>query len=371
MQLIQIKEPQEWNQLITALPGAHVLQSWQWGQVKSRFSWEPLPFIWRDAAGKLAAASLILQRTVTIGGFTPRLRVLYAPKGPLLDWADKALVIRVLDDLQNFAKQQSAIFIKIDPDLCLGWGIPGEADAKQDQSGLSIRKNLLERGWTFSDEQIQFRNTVLIDLTPDEDQILARMKQKTRYNIRLSARRGVSVRSGGLSDLDMLYEMYAKTALRDNFVIRSPEYYRLVWETFIKAGFAEPLIAESEGKPIAAVFIFRFASTARYLYGMSLEEQRDKMPNYLLQWEAIRQSKAAGCITYDMWGAPDEFDASDSLWGVYHFKKGFNGQVLRTLGAWDYPSRPLLYRLYTNILPRVMNLMRRRGKSETKKRIMT
>ena len=223
MQLIQIKEPQEWNQLITALPGAHVLQSWQWGQVKSHFGWEPLPFIWRDAAGKFVAASLILRRTVTIGSFTPRLRVLYAPKGPLLDWADKALVIRVLDDLQNFAKQQSAIFIKIDPDLCLGWGVPGEADAKQDQSGLSISQNLRERGWTFSDEQIQFRNTVLIDLTPDEDQILARMKQKTRYNIRLSARRGVSVRSGGLSDLDMLYEMYAKTAVRDGFTIRSPE----------------------------------------------------------------------------------------------------------------------------------------------------
>ncbi|MFH1446735.1 MAG: peptidoglycan bridge formation glycyltransferase FemA/FemB family protein, partial [Chloroflexota bacterium] len=282
------------------------MQSWQWGQVKSHFGWQPLPFVWHDDAGKLAAASLILQRTVNIGGFTPRLRVLYAPKGPLLNWSDIALVRRVLDDLQNFAKQKSAIFIKIDPDLCLGWGVPGEAGAQQDQSGQSISQNLLERGWIFSDEQVQFRNTVLIDLTPDEDQILAGMKQKTRYNIRLSARSGVSVRSGGLSDLDMLYEMYAKTAVRDGFAIRSPEYYHLVWETFMIDGFAEPLIAESEGKPIAGIFIFRFAGTAHYLYGMSLEEQRDKMPNYLLQWEAIRQSKAAGCTIYDMWGAPDE-----------------------------------------------------------------
>ncbi len=105
------------------------------------------------------------------------------------------------------------------------------------------------------------------------------------------------------------------------------------------------------------------------MFGMSLELARELMPNYLLQWEAIRMSKALGCCAYDMWGAPDVFDESDSLWGVYRFKEGFNGLTLRHLGAWDYPSRPTLYRLYTRALPKLLNLMRARGKAQNRKKV--
>ena len=91
------------------------------------------------------------------------------------------------------------------------------------------------------------------------------------------------------------------------------------------------------------------------------------MPNHLLQWEAIRLSKDLGCESYDMWGAPDVFDESDSMWGVYRFKDGFNGITARHLGAWDFPARPLLYKLYTNFLPRILDIMRRRGKQATRK----
>ena len=93
------------------------------------------------------------------------------------------------------------------------------------------------------------------------------------------------------------------------------------------------------------------------------------MPNYLLQWEAMRLSKALGCHTYDMWGGPDNFDESDPLWGVYRFKEGFNGQVVRHLGAWDYTSRPGLYRLYTRTLPKILGVMRSRGKAATQRRL--
>lgn len=371
MQPIQIQNSETWNEIVNALPTAHILQTWQWGQVKSQYGWESLPYIWRAPTGEIQASALILRRTLTLGDFAARLRVLYIPKGPLLDWHNQALVVRVLDDLQKFSHQQSAIFIKIDPDVPLGCGVPGAEDAIPDENGLSNRDTLLSRGWRFSDEQIQFRNTILIDLTQDEEQLLAGMKQKTRYNVRLATKKGVTVRIGGLSDLSMLYEMYAKTAVRDGFVIRAPDYYYFLWETFIKDGLAEPLIAEFEGQPIAAVFIFLFAGVSRFLYGMSFEEYREKMPNHLLQWEAMHRSRELGCHTYDMWGAPDVFDESDSLWGVYRFKEGFNGKVLRTLGAWDFPTRPFFYRLYTSILPRILEIMRRRSKSETKKRIVT
>ena len=225
--------------------------------------------------------------------------------------------------------------------------------------------------WVLSQDQIQFRNTVLIDLTQDEATLLANMKQKTRYNIRLGPKRGLTVRTGTLEDLDLLFEMYAQTSIRDGFVIRSSEYYHTVWGSFMKDGLAEPLIAEMDGEAVAAVFIFYFDGVSRYLYGMSRETHRDKMPNHMLQWEAIKRSKALGCHTYDMWGAPDEFNENDSLWGVYRFKEGFGGKVLRTLGAWDYPARPFLYKMYTRILPRILDLMRKKGKAETQKGMMS
>jgi lipid II:glycine glycyltransferase (peptidoglycan interpeptide bridge formation enzyme) len=99
---------------------------------------------------------------------------------------------------------------------------------------------------------------------------------------------------------------------------------------------------------------------------MSRDLHRDKMPNHLLQWVAIRRSKAAGCEAYDLWGAPDEFIESDPLWGVYRFKEGLGGHPVRTLGAWDWPANPLLYRLFTRALPRMLDLLRRRGKARTR-----
>ena len=162
--------------------------------------------------------------------------------------------------------------------------------------------------------------------------------------------------------------MYAETSVRDGFVIRDEGYYQTVWQTFMQASTprAEPLIAEVDGEAVAAIFVFYFAGRAYYLYGMSREAHREKMPNYLLQWEAVRRAKGAGCKVYDLWGAPDVFDESDSMWGVFRFKEGLGGQVVRTLGAWDYTPKPFWYRMYSEIIPRVLDLMRSRGRSRTR-----
>ena len=128
----------------------------------------------------------------------------------------------------------------------------------------------------------------------------------------------------------------------------------------MEAGLAQPLIAEHDGKPIAHVILFHFGRKCWYFYGASANEHRDKMPNYLLQWEAMRWAKARGYSLYDMWGAPDEFNEGDGMWGVYQFKRGFHGTVVRHVGAWDYAPNAFMYRAYTQFLPRVLNLMRRR-----------
>lgn len=358
--------PDEWNSLIARLPDPHVLQSYQWGQVKSQFGWQPYHQTWTGSKGQIQAASLILQRTISLGGFAARLRVLYLPKGPLLDWNNAPLRQRVLEDLRKFARRKGAIFIKIDPDVPLGSGIPGALESSEYPLGLEVRRELKAAGWVFSPDQIQFRNTVLIDLRPAEDILLSNMKPKTRYNIRLASRKGVHIRPGVLTDLPLLYQMYAETSLRDGFTIRDWSYYETTWRTFLQAGLSQSLIAEVEDQPVAAVILFRFGGRAWYLYGMSRQAHREKMPNALLQWEAMRWAKAHGCTHYDLWGAPDIFNESDPLWGVYRFKEGLGGQIVRHLGAWDLPVQPWLYRLYTQTLPRLLDLMRLRGKSRTR-----
>ncbi len=360
-------QPQTWNALVSSLPGAHILQTWEWGQVKSHFGWQPMQRTWLDDQGRVVAAALILQRSLPIGGFADRLRILYVPKGPLCDWSDTSLRRRVLQDLAELARKEGAIFIKIDPDVCLGTGLPGQPEMSETASGQAMITDLKACGWHFSDEQIQFHNTVLLDLEQDLDVLLSSMKQKTRYNIRLAERKGVIVQPADETELENLFRMYAETSTRDGFVIRDAGYYREVWSTFMRAGLAEPLVASADGEVLAGVVIFRFAGKAWYLYGMSRQAQREKMPNYLLQWEAMKRAKASGCKVYDLWGAPDEMNEADPLWRVYRFKEGLGGKVVRYLGAWDLPVRPLYYRLYSQTLPRLLDVMRRRGKERTRK----
>ncbi len=379
-----------WNSTIARLPHPHFLQTWQWGQVKAKYGWQPMFLVWDEErcsvisyqglgiyerlpeTSQVKAAAMVLKKTVLAGGMAARLCLLYCPKGPNLDWSNLPLRKRVLDDLERLARQQGAIFLKLDPDVVLGTGVPGTETEITEAGGEAVRAELLRRGWRFSEEQIQFKNTVLLDISLPEEEMLARMKQKTRYNARLAAKKGVTVRPGTESDWPMLYKMYAETSVRDGFVIRDEAYYQAVWSLFqskiqnpqSEIPLAEPLIAEVEGEPVAAVFLFAFARRAYYVYGMSREAHRDKMPNYLLQWEAMQWAKARGCSVYDLWGAPDVFDERDSMWGVFRFKEGLGGQVVRTLGAWDFVSNRLWYGMYTKVMPKVLEWMRSRGRAK-------
>ncbi|MBM4428160.1 MAG: peptidoglycan bridge formation glycyltransferase FemA/FemB family protein, partial [Chloroflexi bacterium] len=343
-----------------------------------KYGWVPYYAVWTEDGkfsvssnhqlpiSKVVAAALILKRTAF-----RRFSIFYAPKGPLMDWMNESLRKRVLDDLQSFAKKQGAIFLKLDPDVVLGRGVPASVDEVTENSGQAVMSDLKRRGWVESSDQIQFRNTVMVDLSASEEEILMRMKQKTRYNVRLAEKKGVSLRVGKLEDLGMLYKMYAETSVRDGFVIRDEEYYMTVWKLFMSSTAhgqpsTVPLIAEVDGEAVAAIFLFMFAGRGYYVYGMSRNAQREKMPSYLLQWAAMKHAKAHGCLTYDLWGAPDVFDESDSMWGVYRFKEGLGSDVVRTLGAYDFAPSKFWYSMYSDVMPRVLNFMRSRGKEKTK-----
>jgi lipid II:glycine glycyltransferase (peptidoglycan interpeptide bridge formation enzyme) len=280
------------------------------------------------------------------------------PKGPVLDYGNRPLRIAVLEAIIAHARRRRAIFVKIDPDVVLGTGVPGSDEDVRSPEGVGFCQDLRAIGWHFSSDQIQFRNTVQIDLRQSEGALLAAMKQKTRYNVRLAGRKGVEVRRGSKDDLELLFEMYAETAERDGFVIRPLSYYRNAWGAFMEAGLACPLIAEHDGEPLGAVILFAFGERAWYMYGASRDLHRDRMPNQLLQWEAMRWAKERGATIYDMWGAPNEFVESDPMYGVWRFKSGFGGQVVRHVGAWDrIISRPWHW-VYTVAIPLYLGIRR-------------
>jgi lipid II:glycine glycyltransferase (peptidoglycan interpeptide bridge formation enzyme) len=178
----------------------------------------------------------------------------------------------------------------------------------------------------------------------------------------------VRVREAGESDFEAFYALYGETGARDGFIIRPYEYYATTWRTFLRAQAQEGnpaggvlLLAEhpEEAQPLAGLFLFRYGARAWYFYGASSERHRRDMPNYLLQWEALRWALGQGCTVYDWWGAPTHpEDEQDPMQGVWQFKQGFGAELQPHIGAWDFPLMPPLYRLYQEAMPAVLDWMR-------------
>lgn len=328
------------------------MQSWEWGEFKlATTGWQPQRLAFERDGQVMAMASIGVRK---VGP----LKVMYVSKGPALGYTDVDLFTHVITALENRARQQHAIWLKIDPDVVLATGLPNSEDDQLNMTGNAITNRLKDRGWRFSDAQVQFRNTITIDLTQSEDDILMAMSGNTRRKVRTADKKDVAIRPATLDDLPILYDLYQITGERDDFLTRPFEYYKQAWQKFMEANLAHALIAEYEGKPIAHVILFHFGNKCWYFYGASSNEERNRMPNYALQWEAMKWAKAQGYTVYDMWGAPDVFDESDRMWGVYQFKNGFRGTIVRHIGAWDYAPNQLLYKGYTEVMPRILNLMR-------------
>jgi len=328
----------EWDRFVVSHPQAHILQSSAWGELKQRFGWR----VRRVAVvedGYLCAGAQLLLRPLF-----PWLRrgpcLAYVPKGPLVDWEDAYTTAALLSAIHPLARKEGSVCLTVEPEV---------VDARR------LHARLRECGFRPSARNIQPRRTIHVDLRPSEGQILATMKSKTRYNIRLAQRREVEVRVADARDISAFYRLSRLTAERDEFNIHSHAYYQRAYDLFVPAGLARLLLAEYQGQSLAGLMAFACGPRAWYFYGASSNEERHRMPNYVLQWAAMCWARERGCETYDLWGVPDEEEAvleaefparSEGLWGVYRFKRGFGGRVVRYIGTYDYVYRPLLYPLY-------------------------
>jgi peptidoglycan pentaglycine glycine transferase (the first glycine) len=182
------------------------------------------------------------------------------------------------------------------------------------------------------------------------------MNQGTRRKIRLADRRDVVIRQGEADDLVSFHRLTRVTGARNEFGTHTLPYYQKAFELFRPSGHVALLMASFEGRDLGGLMVFAWGDTAWYLYGASSNEERDRMPNHALQWAAVRWARERGCTVYDLWGIPDFDEAAleagfqsrrDGLWGVYGFKRGFGGRVIRTAGAWDKVYRPAAYALYS------------------------
>lgn len=325
--------PDAWNAALSGCERPSILQTHQWGELKGAFGWTA-----RRCRSDGGLAQVLLRRT-------PVGRIAYVARGPALtaggERAEAAQA--VLAEVHRCCREAGAMALKLEPE----WADGAEAEALL--AGLGFRRSF---------QSVQPRSTVAIDIGGSEEAILARMKPKTRYNVRLAARKGVTVRLGGVDDLTAFARLLQCTGERDGFGVHPPAYYARAFELFAPAGMAALLLAEHEGEALAGLMAFAFAGAAYYLYGASSDRHRNLMPTYALQWEAIRWARSRGCVTYDLWGIPDEVGqqpqayldddppARQGLWGVWRFKRGFGGEVRRYTGAWDYVYRPVAYRLY-------------------------
>ena len=201
-----------------------------------------------------------------------------------------------------------------------------------------------------------------MDLSYPEEQLLGRMKAKTRYNVRLAARKGVEVVQPEFDEgWETFYEwMKATSERKEDYVLRrSRDYLYGVMRSMHDAGQGRLFFAEHEGTALAGMYVFSFGEKYWYMYGASSDEKRNLKPNYLLQWEVMRWAKGRGLRHYDMVGVPkpEDLDESSSLWNVYKFKEGFGGELVDSLGCYDlsvkktraaawYKLEPLYYRLY-------------------------
>jgi lipid II:glycine glycyltransferase (peptidoglycan interpeptide bridge formation enzyme) len=330
---------------------ASFLQSGFWGEFKSGYGWTPLRFVIEAEPGGQQTQLLLLIRRLPAG-----FSFAYVPHGPEIEVPETeraAFLAQLSTALRPFLPRR-CIFFRFDPPW---YAIEHIADSDPGPKVEALRPSI-GRPLRHAAADVQPPDTVLVDLRAGEADVLAAMKPKWRYNIRLAEKKGVVVESAGGEAIPEFYELYRATAQRDRIALHPEEYYRrffsLTAERSSKSGAqGEPAtpelrlwIARYEGKALAAIITLFRGERAVYLYGASSDEMRNLMPTYALQWAAMRAAKAAGCLQYDLFGIPPTDDPEHPMAGLYRFKTGFGGEIAHRAGSWDYPLNAFAYGLF-------------------------
>lgn len=327
-----------WDSFVRDHPRGHLLQLSAWGAHKRAFGWGDDRIALTNADGQVIAGALLLFRPLPLRLGT----MAYLPMGPLFnDETDSATRAGLWHAIHERARKNGAAFLKWEPGI-----FDDDSAAQPDFAALGFRQ---------SPQTVQPPRTILIDITGDDDAIMARMNQGTRRKIRQSMKKDITYYEAPGEEIEHFTELMRVTGQRNEFGVHSHDYYALAYDLFVPSGDGALILAAHEGDILAGIMVFAVGGSAWYLYGASSNHKRNLMASYGVQWRAIEWARARGCLTYDMWGIPDEDEATleaefqnrnDDLWGVYGFKRGWGGRIIRSLGAWDHPYNRLIYAAY-------------------------
>ncbi len=328
--------PKEWDSLIRDVPGGgHVFQSHAWGEFKKRLGWTPVRLVMERYGKTVGAGQFLLYDTAPIPG-----KLMYSPKGPWLSWEDETAVRAFFREVGSIADGKGAHTVKIEPEV------------REEQEGT---KALLRKvGFEKFRWDLNFKTTMVLDLEPPEEELMANMKKDTRYGIRRAGREGVEVvEDNSEAGIEEFWRMFEVTADRNGFWYRPHEYQVPMWRAMIEARQARLFFADHEGDRLAGMFVSNLGHKCWYSYGASTTEKRNLNPTYLLQWEAMRWAKERGVTYYDMVSipSPDELHGDHPLYGVYKFKAGFGGEVKDFVGCLDLPINPIRAKLWKKVEP--------------------
>ncbi|HOA54300.1 MAG TPA: peptidoglycan bridge formation glycyltransferase FemA/FemB family protein [Clostridiales bacterium] len=317
----------KYEEFLQSHPKGHFMQSPQWAEVKS--FWKNEIVTVEDENGNIKGAMSLLIRKIPILPYT----MMYSPRGPVCDPHDESTLRELLEKCKALAKKHRSYVLKMDPDI--------EVEDTQFEEIVKKLGFRVSRGLK-NYEGIQPRFVFRLDLRDKtEEQIMADFHHKVRYNIRLAGRKGVEVRVGTREDVAVFHRMIVETGIRDNFVVRSREYYEKVFDC-LSPDHLRVFIASYEGKPIAGTIAILYGNKCWYLYGASINEHRNLMPNYLLQWNMIKWALESGCDMYDFRGVPGDLDENNPMYGLYRFKVGFRGKFTEFVGMLDYVFNPFV-----------------------------
>ncbi len=339
-----------WDAFVSRHATPHFLQTTGWARLKSQFGWARHHVALERQDGSLLAGAqcLSIRRYGLAMG--------YIPRGPLVAWQDQDQSREVKERILDLARTQGWHFLTIEPDL----------------EDLPVHREALRAlGFQPSHLAIQPRSTIRVDLTVPDDELLARMKSKWRYNIRKAYRSGVRVRAGTIADLETFQVLLEETGRRQGFHHHSLAYYQAAFES-LDASCLQLFLADVAGDTVAAIAVARVGLGAWYPWGASSLRHRQAMPNFALYHTAMLWAKEQGAAWYDLWGIPESLGAlalqerlqgqsrqwpttlpvaldrlpPRDLWTVYRMKQGFGGRIMHLVGAWDLPVRSGAYRLY-------------------------
>lgn len=324
MDFVDLNQKETLNNFIVQAGRSNFLQSWEWGEFQQACG-NPIKRVGIQEGNELRAVALLIRKPLW-GGWSYG----YCPRGPLWPEEQGSANPLFLAKILELARKEKAIFFRFDYP---GPSLPTFLRTQTQKAPLDV----------------QPRCTLILDLRQSEADLLAGMKAKTRYNIRLSLRKGITLSQGfAAQDFQEFWRLARLTATRDGFQCHPKKYYQRMVQILGQSGFLRMFLAHYRGEVITANLVIFFGHRATYLHGASSDQYRNVMAPYFLQWQQILAAKERGCLAYDFWGIASSRDpVLEKKWaGITRFKNGFGGQEESCAGTYDCVIHPTLYRLY-------------------------